>query len=223
MNLIFCYGDSMTSGLREHRKQATRQAISDVATTMFLARGFDKVTIADVAATAAVAKMTVTNYYPRKEDLVFDRAEAIIRSLADVIAARAPGESLLTAIRRDYAERVAAGDVTIGLSSPEFARMIQNSPVLVSRALDMQSERERALGDAIAAETGIDDPQQRIAAALLSSVHRVLSAEGTRRSMAGEPREQICAALGAAASQAFDLLEPVLGGYLVRPGQGGAG
>jgi AcrR family transcriptional regulator len=206
----------MTGGLREHRKQATRQAISDVATTMFLARGFDEVTIADVAATAAVAKMTVTNYYPRKEDLVFDRAEAITRSLADVITARAPGESLLTAIRRDYAERVAAADVTIGLSSPEFARMIENSPVLVSRALDMQSERERALGDAIAAETGIDDPQQRIAAALLSSVHRVLSAEGTRRSVAGEPREQICAALGAAASQAFDLLEPVLGGYLVR-------
>jgi AcrR family transcriptional regulator len=212
----------MTGGLREHRKQATRQAISDVATTMFLARGFDEVTIADVAAAAAVAKMTVTNYFPRKEDLVLDRAEALIRSLADVITARAPGESLLTAIRRDYAERVAAADVTIGLSSPEFARMIENSPVLVSRALDMQSERERALGDAIAAETGIDDPKQRIAAALLSSVPRVLSAEGTRRSVAGEPREQICAALGVAASQAFDLLEPVLGGYLVRPGPRGA-
>jgi len=207
----------MTGGLREHRKQATRQAISDVATTMFLARGFDEVTIADVAAAAAVAKMTVTNYFPRKEDLVLDRAEAIIRSLADVITARAPGESLLTAIRRDYAERVAAADVTIGLSSPAFAQMIENSPVLVSRALDMQSERERALGDAIAAETGIDDPQQRIAAALLSSVPRVLSAEGTRRSVAGEPREQICVALGVAANQAFDLLEPVLGGYLVRP------
>jgi AcrR family transcriptional regulator len=207
----------MTSGLREHRKQATRQAISDVATTMFLARGFDEVTIADVAAAATVAKMTVTNYYPRKEDLVFDRAEAIIRSLADVITSRAPGESLLTAIRRDYAERVARADVTIGLSSPEFARLIENSPVLVSRVLEMRSERERALGDAIAAETGTDDPQQRIAAALLSSVHRVLSAEGTRLSVAGEPREQICAALGAAARQAFDLLEPVLGGYLVRP------
>jgi len=44
----------------------------------------------------------------------------------------------------------------------------------------------------------------------------VLYAEGTRRSAAGEPREQICAALGAAADQAFALLEPTLGGYLVR-------
>jgi AcrR family transcriptional regulator len=191
-----------------------------VATTMFLARGFEQVTIADVAAAARVAKMTVTNYFPRKEDLVFDRAEAVIRGLADVITSRAPGESLLAAIRRDYAERAAGADVTIGLSSPEFARMIENSPVLASRVLEMLYERERALGDAIAAETGIDDPQQRIAAALLSSVHRVLYAEGTQRSVAGEPREQICAALGAAAEQAFGLLEPALGGYLARPADG---
>jgi AcrR family transcriptional regulator len=187
-NLIFCYGDVMTTGLRERRKRETRQAISDVATAMFLASGFDQVTIADVAAAAGIAKMTVTNYYPRKEDLVFDRAEAIIGSLADVISSRAPGESLLTAIRRDYAERAARADVTIGLSSPEFALMIENSPVLVNRSLEMLHERERALGDAIAAETGTDDPWQRIAAALLSSVHRILYAEGTRRSVAREPR-----------------------------------
>ena len=125
----------MTTGLRERRKQATRQAISDVATRMFAARGFDAVTIADVAAAAGVAKMTVTNYFPRKEDLVFDRAEAVIRSLADVITARGQGESLLTAIRRDYAERVSRADPTIGLSSPEFARMIEASPALASRGL----------------------------------------------------------------------------------------
>jgi len=83
--------------------------------------------------------------------------------------------------------------VTIGLSRPEFAGMIEDSPALASRSLEMRYERERALGAAIAAETGADDPQQRIAAALLSSVHRVLYAEGTKRSVAGEPREQICA------------------------------
>jgi AcrR family transcriptional regulator len=210
----------MTTGLRERRKQATRQAISDVATGMFAARGFDAVTISEVAEAAGVAKMTVTNYFPRKEDLVFDRADAIIRSLAGVIASRAPGETLLAAVRRDYAERVARADVTLGLSSPAFARMIENSPVLASRGLEILYQRERALGDAIAAETGADGPQQRTVAALLSSVHRVLSAEGARRSLAGEPREQICTALGAAASEAFDLLEPTLGGYLVRPEPG---
>src|SRR5580700_863283 len=207
----------MATGLRERRKQQTRQAISDIATHLFVTRGYDEVTISQVADAAGVAKMTVTNYFPRKEDLVFDRAEGIIRSLADVFAARAPGESLLAAIRRDYGERVARADVTLGLSSPAFARMIEDSPVLASRGLDMSYQRERALGDAIAAETGVDDPQQRLVAALLSSVHGVLYAEGTRRSLAGEPNDQIRVALAAAAASAFDLLEPSLGGYLIRP------
>jgi AcrR family transcriptional regulator len=206
----------MTSGLRERRKRETRQAISDIATGMFASRGYDQVTIADVAAAAGVAKMTVTNYFPRKEDLVFDRAEGIIRHLADVITTRAPGESLLAAVRRDYADAVAQGDVTLGLSSPAFARMIQDAPALASRALEMLNQREQALGDAIAAETGTDTGEQRVVAALLVSVHRVLSAEAFRRSLAGQPREEILAALAAEATAAFDLLEPSLGGYLLR-------
>jgi len=206
----------MTSGLRERRKQETRQAISDMATAMFAARGFDHVTIAEVAEAAGVAKMTVTNYFPRKEDLVFDRAEGVIRHLADVVTARAPGESMLAAIRRDYAEAVARADVTLGLSAPAFARMIAGSPVLASRGLEMLAQRERALGDAIAAELGDGGPQPRVVAALLASVHRVLYAEAARRSLAGQPRAQTCAWLAGAATAAFDLLEPALGTYGVR-------
>ncbi len=206
----------MTTGLRERKKRETRQQISDVASAMFAQRGFDAVTISQVAQAAGVAKMTVTNYFPRKEDLVFDRAGAVVASLAAAVTARAPGESLLTAIRRDYAQAAARADVTMGLASPEFARMIENSPVLVSRGLEMLDQRERALGDAIAAETGADDPQQRIAAAVLAAVPRVLYAEGWRRSLAGEPRAQIIAYLAAAGERAFDLLEPALGDYCVK-------
>lgn len=206
----------MAPGLRERRKQETRQAISDIATQMFVERGFDEVTIAQVADAAGVAKMTVTNYFPRKEDLVFDRAEAVVRHLADVITARAPGESMLAAIRRDYADAVARADVTLGLSTPAFAQMIRSSPVLLGRVLEMLDQRERALGDAMAAETGTDNPQQRLAAALLASVHRVLSAEASERSLAGQPREEICAMLAPAATRAFDLLEPSLGSYGIR-------
>jgi len=207
----------MTSGLRERRKRETRQAISDIATGMFAARGYDQVTIAEIAAAAGVAKMTVTNYFPRKEDLVFDQAEGLIRQLAGVIATRAPGESLLAAVRRDYACAVARGDVSLGLSSPAFARMIQDSPALASRALEMLNQREQALGDAIAAETGTDNPQQRVVAALLASVPRVLSAEAFRRSLAGQPRDEIRAVLAEQAAAGFDLLEPALGDYLIRP------
>src|ERR1700734_1544502 len=160
----------MAIGLRERRKQEARQAISGAAMALFEARGFDEVTISQVADEAGVSKMTVTNYFPRKEDLVFDRAEVTIRSLADAAAARAPGESLLAAVRRDYTERIA----------------------------------------------GADDPQQRIVAAQLASVHRVLFAEGTRRVLAGQPRDEICQVLAAAAGRAFDLLEPSLGGYGCR-------
>ena len=209
----------MTPGLRERRKQQTRQAISDMATGMFAARGFDHVTIAEVAEAAGVAKMTVTNYFPRKEDLVFDRAERIIRHLADVVTARAPGESMLAAIRRDYAESVARADVTLGLSSPAFAQMIADSPVLISRGLEMLEQREQALGDAIAADLGDGGPQPRVVAALLTSVHRVLYKEAARRSLAGQPRTEICGWLAGAATAAFDLLEPALGGYGVRPGR----
>src|ERR1700722_1856142 len=180
----------MTTGLRERKKRETRQQISDVARALFAQRGFDAVTISQVAQAAGVAKMTVTNYFPRKEDLVFDRAGAVVASLAAAVTARAPGESLLTAIRRDYAQAAARADVTMGLASPEFARMIENSPVLVSRGLEMLDQRERALGDAIAAETGADDPQQRIAAAVLAAVPRGLYAEGWRRGLAGEPPPQ---------------------------------
>ena len=207
----------MAPGLRERRKQETRQAISNIATQMFVDRGFDVVTIAEVADAAGVAKMTVTNYFPRKEDLVLDRAGAIERHLADVIAARAPGESMLAAVRRDYAEAVARADVTLGLSSPAFAGMILGSPVLVGRVREMLDRREQLLGDAIAAETGTDGPEQRLVAVLLASVHRVLAAEASRRSLEGQPREQICAVLAGAATRAFDLLEPSLGGYGIRP------
>ena len=207
----------MARGLRERHKQETRQAISDIATVMFADRGFDEVTIAQVAEAAGVAKMTVTNYFPRKEDLVFDRAEAVIRHLADVIAARVPGESMLAAIRRDHAEAIARADVTIGLSSPAFAGMILGSPALIARVREMLDQREQALGDAIAAETGTDGPPERLAAALLCSVHRVLSAEASRRSLAGQPREEICAVLAEESTRAFDLLEPSLGSYGIRP------
>jgi AcrR family transcriptional regulator len=206
----------MAPGLRKRRKAETRQAISGVATQMFIARGFDAVTISQVAEAAGVAKMTVTNYFARKEDLVFDRAQAIVRSLAEVIATRQDGESMLAAIRRDYAERVARADVTLGLSSPAFARMINGSPVLAGRSREMLDQAELALGDTIATETGVADVQQRVVAGLLASVHRALYVEASRRSLAGERHEDICEVLAAAATRAFDLLEPALGSYGIR-------
>jgi len=211
-----CYRGCVAMGLRERRKQEARQAISGAAMALFAARGFDEVTISQVADAAGVSKMTVTNYFPRKEDLVFDRAEEIIDSLAAAAAARAPGESLLTAIRRDYARRIAAGDVTLGLPTATFARIVASSHVLTGRYQEIAGLCEQALGDVIAAEADSDDPQHRIVAAQLAAVHRVLFAEGAARVLAGQSRDEIRRFLAAAASHAFDLLEPSLGGYGIK-------
>src|ERR1700744_4652627 len=112
---------------------------------MFEARGFDEVTISQVAEAAGVSKMTVTNYFPRKEDLVFDRAEVIIGSLAAAAAARAPGLSLLGALPRHYAGGGAAGDVPLGVPTAAFARLVTGSRVLADRAREIAELTERAL------------------------------------------------------------------------------
>jgi AcrR family transcriptional regulator len=203
----------MATGLRERKKRQTRQEISDIATALFARHGFDAVTISQVAEAAGVAKMTVTNYFPRKEDLVYDRAEEIVCGLARAVQARPAGQSLLAAIRRDYAEAVARTEVTLGITGPRFARMVDASPVLTGRIREILDQREAALADAIAAETGQDDIMHRVVAAQLASVHRVLYWQGSRLSLAGRSRAEVRDALGAAAERAFDLLEPALGEY----------
>ncbi|MBO2464411.1 TetR family transcriptional regulator [Actinomadura sp. LCR2-06] len=207
-------------GLRELKKQQTRQAISHQATRLFLRHGFDRVTIADVAAAAQVAKMTVTNYFPRKEDLALDLHEEFVAQPARTVAARAPGESALAALRRAFLEAVDRQDAVIGFSGPDFARMISESPALVARLREFHEEREHALAAVLAGESGTspDDVVVRVAVAQLIGAHRVLFEETLRRTIAGEDRDEIAAALAASAKDAFDLLEPSLGSYAVRPG-----
>src|SRR6266540_1054223 len=87
-------------GLRERKKERTRQQIADAARELFVARGFDRVTVAEVARAAEVAEQTVYNYFPTKEDLVFHRLESFEEELLEAIRSRAAGESVLTAFGR---------------------------------------------------------------------------------------------------------------------------
>ncbi|MFI6518454.1 TetR/AcrR family transcriptional regulator [Spirillospora sp. NPDC050679] len=205
-------------GLRALKKAQTRENISHQATRLFLERGFDKVTIADVAAAAQVAKMTVTNYFPRKEDLALDLHEAFVASLAATVRGRAAGESALAALRRAFLASAAAHDPVIGFSGEPFARMITESPALVARLREFHEEREGALAAALAEETGAGphDVLPRLAAAQLGGAHRVLFNETVRRTLDGQGNEEIAAALAEDGAAAFDLLEPALGGYAVR-------
>lgn len=211
--------DTEKTSLRALKKRQTREKISHEATRLFLERGFDKVTIAEVAEAAQVAKMTVTNYFPRKEDLVFDLSEEFVQSLARTVRDRAPGDSALAALRRAYLAAVGEHDPVIGFSGPAFAGMIAGSPALTARLREFHDEREKALADALAAETGAGpgDILPRAAAAQLGGVHRLLFDETLRRAIAGQDDAEIETALTGYIDAAFGLLEPSLGGYAVRP------
>src|SRR6266545_600876 len=87
-------------GLRERKKQRTRQLIADTAMRLFLDRGFDGVTVADIAREAEVAHQTVFNYFPTKEDLVYWRMESFEQELVQTVRERKPGESVLAAFGR---------------------------------------------------------------------------------------------------------------------------
>ncbi|MEU9883104.1 TetR/AcrR family transcriptional regulator [Streptomyces phaeochromogenes] len=203
------------AGLRESKKQETRQLISDHATRLFMAQGFEQTTIAEIAAAARVAKKTVTNYFPRKEDLAMDHQDAFIASLAGTVAGRRAGESALAALRRAFTEAATAAEPVAGFSGPDFARMIADSPTLSARLRDLHDLREAALVGALAEATGAtrDDITPRTAAALLGAVHRTLFRRIQELTLAGQDNARISAAVLTEADSAFGLLEPSLADY----------
>ncbi|GAA4226548.1 TetR family transcriptional regulator [Actinomadura meridiana] len=171
---------------------------------------FDKVTIADVAAAAGVAKMTVTNHFPRKEDLVLDIADELIAGPARVVAARAPGESVLAALRGDFLAALERCDPTLGFSDREFAAMVLGSPALRARLREIHEEREDALASALAHGLRWDDLACRLASAQIVTLQRVLMHEILDRTANGEPKKSIRDDITPTAQRAFDQLHRML-------------
>src|SRR5438445_121903 len=123
-------------GLRESKKLHTRQEIADKAMQLFAVRGFDRVTVAEVAAAAGVSEKTVFNYFPTKEDLFFDEVPRREAALVEAISGREPGESILSALRR-----LQTGECgrlcTPGFAA--FARIIEESPALQAKELEVMA------------------------------------------------------------------------------------
>ncbi|MGW1374192.1 TetR/AcrR family transcriptional regulator [Streptomyces sp. NPDC002446] len=210
-------------GLRETKKRETRQLISDQATRLFIEQGFERTTIAEIADAARVAKKTVTNYFPRKEDLAFDHQEEFVASLAGALATREPGESAFGALRRAFLAAVAAQDPVAGFAGPEFTRMITESPTLSACLRGLHDQREEALAAALAEATGVpgDDITPSTAAALLGGVHRVLFRRIQDLTLAGRTNPEIAEVLVKEAPRAFDLLAPALADYApAEPAEG---
>lgn len=195
-------------GLRETKKLRRRAEIADQAMRLFVERGFDRVTVAEVAAAAGVSQKTVFNYFPTKEDLFFDEVPEREAAIVDALRSRAPGESILTALRR-----VQVGECN-RLSSPAFAtfaRIIEDSPALQAKELEVMAHFAQVLASAIESELGVDERDARIAAGLLVSVHRQLFRAARKQALSGRHGAAAARQLRDDLERAYNLLEYGLG------------
>jgi AcrR family transcriptional regulator len=199
-------------GLRETKKLATRQQIAEVAMQLFVQRGFDRVTVAEVAAEAGVSEKTVYNYFPTKEDLFFDEVPERARALAEAIRSRPEGEPIIATLRRlqiaEAARLTSPGFVT-------FARVLEESPALQAKELEIMAVLAHALAGALE-EEGIDARDARIAASLLISVHRHFFRAARTQALAGKHGPAAARRLRSDLERAYTLLEHGLGGLGVH-------
>ncbi|SDH61691.1 DNA-binding transcriptional regulator, AcrR family [Sinosporangium album] len=200
----------MGEGLRERKKRETRRYIADMAMGLFMERGFDNVTVAEVARAADVSVNTVFNYFPTKEDLFADRQDEVVGHLAGVVRGRPQGESVVAAVRRDFLDALDTGDWRYGLheGATEFSDVVEASPALQARFRLLHDLRENALLAALREEGGRDDPRDRVLASQLVAGTRALSAWGVSLLRAGEPLAAAAMRLRAEAARFFATLEP---------------
>jgi AcrR family transcriptional regulator len=210
----------MESGLRERKKQQTRELIAETARRLFSERGFERVSVAEIARAADVAEKTVFNYFPTKEDLVYWRLESFEAELLDTIRNRDAGESVLAAFGRF----VLAQKGLLGKHEPEarkqlteLTRMIVESPALRAREEQIRAGYTESLASLIAEETGAraGDIRPRVAASAMMGVHRALVDYTRGRIVAGELGPRLPRDVRAQAERALALLENGLGDYAV--------
>ncbi len=195
-------------GLRETKKLATRQEIADRAMQLFAERGFDHVTVAEVAAAAGVSEKTVFNYFPTKEDLFFDEVPQREAALVDAVRGRKPGEPVLEAVRRLQAAECPR------LCSPGFAvfaRIIEESHALQARELEVMARFAQVLADEIERALAVDERDARLAASLVVGVHRQLFRIARHRALEGRHGPAAVRRLRADLDRAYELLEHGLG------------
>jgi AcrR family transcriptional regulator len=203
-------------GLRERKKQRTHQLIAQTAWRLFADRGFERVTVAEIAAQAEVSQATVFNYFPTKEDLVFHRMEAFEDELLSAIRERPEGESIVRAFGRFATQRrgfLASDDDRATQGMREAARIITGSPTLLAREREIFESYTDALAGVIAQERGMarDDPEPWVIANALIGLHRALIDYVQRQALAGVPNRRIARRMRIHAERALVLLEHGLG------------
>ncbi|MFD7018808.1 TetR/AcrR family transcriptional regulator [Streptomyces sp. NPDC059928] len=199
------------TGLRERKKRQTYQAVSDAAIALFLERGFDGVSVAEVAAAAGISKPTLFRYFPAKEDLVLHRFADHEDEAARVVAAgRAEGIAPLPALHAHFRQGLDRRDPVTGLCDHPnvlaYHRLLYGTPSLAAGMHAYQNRSQRAL----AAELG-EGLSAQLAAGQISAVQRILAEENVRRIAAGESAQALYPQAVRAADRAFEQLGAGLG------------
>lgn len=143
-----------TLGRRERKKAATRQALTAAARRLFLARGFDGVTVAEIAEAADTAVSTVFAHFPGgKEALVLGDAAEREAALTAAVRGRADGVPILLALR-DFLATRGPFQADPKPEARRVAELVVATPALRAYARNLWTSCEAALAAAIAEETG---------------------------------------------------------------------
>ena len=206
------------TGLRESKKRRTREAIAQAAADLFHERGFAAVTVDDVARAADVSRQTVFNYFPTKEQMLFDREDEIGAALLALVRDRPDGASLVAAFRghtRGFWQRfgriLAGGGNTHG-----FWEIVESTPALRDYAETSFARQTISVGQELAREWDrpVDDPTCHSLARALCGVNVAILTCGLGRLTAGEDHSAVVGDMIERADQAYDLLEQGLAGYV---------
>src|SRR3954451_7064728 len=123
----------MATGLRERKKQQTRELLAETARRLFSERGFEHVSVAEIARVADVSEKTVFNYFPAKEDLILHRGQEKTAELIEAIRTITPGGSIVTPFRRATEELLDAIDHEPVESIVAVPRLVMGSHTLRER------------------------------------------------------------------------------------------
>jgi AcrR family transcriptional regulator len=175
---------------------------------LFVERGFDHVTVNEVAAEARVSEKTVFNYFPTKEDLFFDEVPEREAAIVAAIRGRAPDESIVATLHR-LQEADCRRLSTPGFAT--FARIIEESPALQAKELEVMARLTETLAAAIRDELGAREIDAKIAANMLVGVHWELFRNARTQALAGRHGPAAVRRLRADLDRAYRLLEHGLG------------
>lgn len=169
----------------------TRAKILAVANRMFTERGYDSVTVAQVAREAGVSSVTVFKHFPRKEDLFLDRAVDAVEVLQAAVRDRPPGVDLLSSLQHNAFRLFDDRHPLSGVNdrSVPFFRTVAASPALIARARQIAADLERTLAEEIGRDPAGDDAM--FLPAFFLAGYRTVMVDSARRLLAGEVMDAV--------------------------------